>query len=65
MDLLRVSPLPFSARPVLPLCAVGVVLWAVVFSVTVFLGAMLMFWKWKLCKKQILVLRRKREFFKL
>ncbi|XP_066190417.1 tumor necrosis factor receptor superfamily member 8 isoform X1 [Sylvia atricapilla] len=37
----------------------GVVLWAVVFSVTVLLGAMLMFWKWKVCKKRVLVLRRK------
>ncbi|KAM3659560.1 tumor necrosis factor receptor superfamily member 8 [Ammospiza maritima maritima] len=37
----------------------GVVLWAVVFSLAVLLGAMLMFWKWKVCKKRILVLRRK------
>ncbi|NXH50234.1 TNR8 factor, partial [Dicaeum eximium] len=43
----------------------GVVLWAVVLSVTVLLGGMLIFWKWKVCKKQILILRRKREFFKL
>ncbi|NWY32982.1 TNR8 factor, partial [Pheucticus melanocephalus] len=43
----------------------GVVLWAVVLSLAVLLGAMLVFWKWKVCKKRILVLRRKREFFKL
>ncbi|NXO10678.1 TNR8 factor, partial [Oriolus oriolus] len=43
----------------------GVVLWAVVLSVTVLLGGMLIFWKWKVCKKRILVLRRKRKFFKL
>lgn len=65
MDLLRVPLCPFSACPVLPLCAVGVMLWAVVLPVTVLLGGMLMFWKWKVCKKRILVLRRKREFFKL
>lgn len=55
----------FSACPVLPLCAAGVVLWAVVFSLVVLLGAMLVFWKWKVCKKRVLVLRRKREFLKL
>ncbi|NXA90450.1 TNR8 factor, partial [Melanocharis versteri] len=43
----------------------GLVLWAVVLSVTVLLGGMLIFWKWKVCKKRILVLRRKCEFFKL
>ncbi|NWT55968.1 TNR8 factor, partial [Erythrocercus mccallii] len=43
----------------------GAVLWAVVLSVTVLLGGMLIFWKWKVCKKRILVLRSKREFFKL
>ncbi|NXR57308.1 TNR8 factor, partial [Rhadina sibilatrix] len=43
----------------------GAVLWAVVLPVTVLLGGTLMFWKWKVCKKRILVLRRKREFFKL
>ncbi|XP_014112706.1 PREDICTED: tumor necrosis factor receptor superfamily member 8 [Pseudopodoces humilis] len=37
----------------------GVVLWAVVLSVAVLLGGMLIFWKWKVCKKRILVLRRK------
>ncbi|CAN8198588.1 unnamed protein product [Coccothraustes coccothraustes] len=37
----------------------GVVLWAVVLSLAVLLGAMLVFWKWKVCKKRILVLRRK------
>lgn len=57
-------PSVFS-QPVLPLCAVGIVLWAVVLSVTVLLGGMLIFWKWKVCKKRILILRRKREFFKL
>ncbi|NWR21927.1 TNR8 factor, partial [Emberiza fucata] len=40
----------------------GVVLWAVVLSLAVLLGAMLVFWKWKVCKKRILVLRRKRVF---
>uniref|UniRef100_A0A8C5IM81 TNF receptor superfamily member 8 n=1 Tax=Junco hyemalis TaxID=40217 RepID=A0A8C5IM81_JUNHY len=39
----------------------GVVLWAVVFSLAVLLGAMLVFWKWKVCKKRILILRRKRS----
>ncbi|XP_063273557.1 tumor necrosis factor receptor superfamily member 8-like [Prinia subflava] len=39
----------------------GVVLWAVVLSVTVLLGALLILWKWKVCKKRILVLRRKRS----
>nr|XP_031362494.1 tumor necrosis factor receptor superfamily member 8 [Lonchura striata domestica] len=37
----------------------GVVLWAVVLSVAVLLGGTLAFWKWKVCKKRILVLRRK------
>ncbi|NWI48662.1 TNR8 factor, partial [Picathartes gymnocephalus] len=41
----------------------GVVLWAVVLSVTVLLGGMLIFWKWKVCKKRILVLRRKQCFY--
>ncbi|KAM7030708.1 tumor necrosis factor receptor superfamily member 8 isoform 1-T5 [Acridotheres tristis] len=41
--------------------AKGVMLWAVVLSVAVLLGATLMFWKWKVCKKRILVLRRKRS----
>ncbi|XP_072773492.1 tumor necrosis factor receptor superfamily member 8 [Taeniopygia guttata] len=37
----------------------GAVLWAVVLSVTVLLGGTLVFWKWKVCKKRILILRRK------
>ncbi|XP_027738376.1 tumor necrosis factor receptor superfamily member 8 [Empidonax traillii] len=37
----------------------GVVLWAVVLCVIVLLGAVLFFWKWKLCKKRILVLKGK------
>ncbi|XP_056364062.1 tumor necrosis factor receptor superfamily member 8 [Oenanthe melanoleuca] len=37
----------------------GVVLWAVLLSVAVLLGGTLVFWKWKVCKKQILILRRK------
>ncbi|XP_029818250.1 tumor necrosis factor receptor superfamily member 8 [Manacus vitellinus] len=37
----------------------GVVLWAVVLCVIVLLGAMLFFWKWKVCKKRILVLKGK------
>ncbi|NXM05787.1 TNR8 factor, partial [Tyrannus savana] len=32
----------------------GVVLWAVVLCVIVLLGAVLFFWKWKVCKKRIL-----------
>ncbi|NWW33858.1 TNR8 factor, partial [Panurus biarmicus] len=43
----------------------GAVLGALVLSVTVLLGGMLVFWKWKVCKKRMLVLRRKREFFQL
>ncbi|NXT06854.1 TNR8 factor, partial [Prunella fulvescens] len=43
----------------------GVVLWAVVLSVAVLLGGMLVLWKWKVCKKRILILRRKREFVEL
>ncbi|OWK50607.1 Tumor necrosis factor receptor superfamily member 1B [Lonchura striata] len=39
----------------------GVVLWAVVLSVAVLLGGTLAFWKWKVCKKRILVLRRKQD----
>ncbi|NXW66393.1 TNR8 factor, partial [Eurystomus gularis] len=43
----------------------GLVLWAVVLSVVVLLASMLLFWKWKFCKKRILILKAKREFFKL
>ncbi|KFP77753.1 Tumor necrosis factor receptor superfamily member 8, partial [Acanthisitta chloris] len=39
----------------------GVVLWAMVLSVAVLLGGMLLLWKWKVCKKQILVLKGKRD----
>ncbi|NXI49243.1 TNR8 factor, partial [Chloroceryle aenea] len=43
----------------------GLVLWGVVLSAIVLLVAMVLFWKWKLCKKQILILKAKREFLKL
>ncbi|NXH68091.1 TNR8 factor, partial [Hydrobates tethys] len=43
----------------------GLLLWGVVLSVIVLLVGMLLFWKWKVCKKQILILKRKREFLKL
>ncbi|NXY89648.1 TNR8 factor, partial [Alcedo cyanopectus] len=43
----------------------GLVLWGVVLSVIVLLVTMLFFWKWKVCKKQILILKAKREFLKL
>ncbi|KFQ27176.1 Tumor necrosis factor receptor superfamily member 8, partial [Mesitornis unicolor] len=41
------------------------VLWGVLLSVMVLLMGVLLFWKWKICKKQILILKRKREFLKL
>ncbi|KAK2526943.1 hypothetical protein Q9966_010764 [Columba livia] len=37
----------------------GLVLWGVVLSVIVLLVGMLLFWKWKVCKKQILILKGK------
>ncbi|NWI28290.1 TNR8 factor, partial [Sula dactylatra] len=43
----------------------GLVLWGVVLSVTVLFVGMLLFWKWKVCKKRILILKGKREFLKL
>ncbi|NXL41414.1 TNR8 factor, partial [Podilymbus podiceps] len=43
----------------------GLVLWGVVLSVIVLLGGTLLFWKWKVCKKRILILKGKREFLKL
>ncbi|KFW97363.1 Tumor necrosis factor receptor superfamily member 1B, partial [Phalacrocorax carbo] len=43
----------------------GLVLWGVVLSVTVLLVGTLLFWKWKVCKKRILILKGKREFLKL
>ncbi|KFP46712.1 Tumor necrosis factor receptor superfamily member 8, partial [Cathartes aura] len=43
----------------------GLVLWGVVLSVIVLLMGMLLFWKWKVCKKRILVFKGKREFLKL
>jgi len=45
-----------------PFCAIGLVLWGVVLSVVVLLVGMLLFWKWKVCKKRILILKGKREF---
>ncbi|NXE17960.1 TNR8 factor, partial [Ardeotis kori] len=43
----------------------GLVLWGVVLSVIVLLVGMLLFWKWKVCKKRILILKEKSEFLKL
>ncbi|KFO08771.1 Tumor necrosis factor receptor superfamily member 8, partial [Balearica regulorum gibbericeps] len=43
----------------------GLVLWGVVLSVVVLLVGMLLFWKWKVCKKRIFILKGKREFLKL
>ncbi|KFV44481.1 Tumor necrosis factor receptor superfamily member 8, partial [Tyto alba] len=43
----------------------GLVFWGVVLSVIVLLVGMLLFWKWKVCKKRILILKGKREFLKL
>ncbi|NXG19602.1 TNR8 factor, partial [Grallaria varia] len=43
----------------------GVLLWALVLCGTVLLGVLLFFWKWKVCKRRILVLKGKREFLKL
>ncbi|XP_074970107.1 tumor necrosis factor receptor superfamily member 8 [Phalacrocorax aristotelis] len=37
----------------------GLVLWGVVLSVTVLLVGTLLFWKWKVCKKRILILKGK------
>ncbi|KAM9629990.1 tumor necrosis factor receptor superfamily member 8 isoform 4-T5 [Morphnus guianensis] len=37
----------------------GLVLWAVVLSVIVLLMGMLLIWKWKVCKKRILILKGK------
>ncbi|XP_009958224.1 PREDICTED: tumor necrosis factor receptor superfamily member 8 [Leptosomus discolor] len=39
----------------------GLVLWGVVLSVIVLLVGMLLFWKWKICKKRILILKGKRS----
>ncbi|NXJ64810.1 TNR8 factor, partial [Rostratula benghalensis] len=43
----------------------GLILWGVVLSVMVLLVGMLLFWKRKVCKKRILILKGKREFLKL
>ncbi|KFP41254.1 Tumor necrosis factor receptor superfamily member 8, partial [Chlamydotis macqueenii] len=43
----------------------GLVLWGVVLSLIVLLVGMLLFWKWKVCKKRILILKEKSEFLKL
>ncbi|NXP06252.1 TNR8 factor, partial [Thinocorus orbignyianus] len=43
----------------------GLVLWGAVLSVMVLLVGMLVFWKRKVCKKRILILKGKREFSKL
>ncbi|NWU57986.1 TNR8 factor, partial [Dromas ardeola] len=43
----------------------GLVLWGVVLSVIVLLVGMLLFWKRKVCKKRMLILKGKREFLKL
>ncbi|KAM6045828.1 tumor necrosis factor receptor superfamily member 8 isoform 2-T3 [Theristicus caerulescens] len=39
----------------------GLVLWGVVLSVIVLLVGMLLFWKWKVCKKRILILKGKQH----
>ncbi|XP_062478801.1 tumor necrosis factor receptor superfamily member 8 isoform X2 [Pezoporus occidentalis] len=39
----------------------GLVLWGVVLSVMVLLLGMLSFWKWKICKQQIFILKGKRH----
>ncbi|KGL79577.1 Tumor necrosis factor receptor superfamily member 8, partial [Tinamus guttatus] len=39
----------------------GVVLWGVVLSVVVLPVSMLLFWKWKVCKRRILILKGKLE----
>ncbi|NXG76690.1 TNR8 factor, partial [Baryphthengus martii] len=54
--------LPTSAKGVV--MTGGLALWGVVLSVIVLLVAMLLFWKWKVCKR-ILILKAKREFLKL
>ncbi|KFO77283.1 Tumor necrosis factor receptor superfamily member 8, partial [Cuculus canorus] len=43
----------------------GLALWAVVLSVITLLVGMLLVWKWKGCKKRILILKGKCEFLKL
>ncbi|KFV92488.1 Tumor necrosis factor receptor superfamily member 8, partial [Eurypyga helias] len=54
---------PTSAREEMTMG--GLVLWGVVLSVIVLLVGMLLFWKRKVCKKRILILKGKREFLKL
>ncbi|KAM9521621.1 tumor necrosis factor receptor superfamily member 8 isoform 1-T1 [Guaruba guarouba] len=39
----------------------GLVLWGVILSVIMLLVGMLSFWKWKICKQQIFILKRKRH----
>ncbi|XP_065552252.1 tumor necrosis factor receptor superfamily member 8 isoform X4 [Lathamus discolor] len=39
----------------------GLVLWGVILSVIVLLVGMLSFWKWKICKQQIFILKGKRH----
>ncbi|XP_009669708.1 tumor necrosis factor receptor superfamily member 8 isoform X2 [Struthio camelus] len=39
----------------------GLVLWGVILSVIVLLAGMLLFWKWKVCKRRILILKGKRS----
>ncbi|KFP31763.1 Tumor necrosis factor receptor superfamily member 8, partial [Colius striatus] len=48
---------PTSAKE--EMTTAGLALWGVVLSVTMLLMVMLIFWKWKLCKKRILILRGK------
>ncbi|NXT84738.1 TNR8 factor, partial [Zapornia atra] len=43
----------------------GVVLWGVILSAVVLLVGMLLFWKWKVCKKRMFILKGKREFLRL
>uniref|UniRef100_A0A8B9S7S6 TNF receptor superfamily member 8 n=1 Tax=Apteryx owenii TaxID=8824 RepID=A0A8B9S7S6_APTOW len=41
----------------------GLVLWGVVLSVIVLLVGMLLFWKWKVCKRRILILKGKPHLY--
>ncbi|XP_049667967.1 tumor necrosis factor receptor superfamily member 8 [Accipiter gentilis] len=43
----------------------GLVLWAVVLSVIVLLVGMLLIWKWKVCKKRILILKGKPHLYSI
>ncbi|KFO87962.1 Tumor necrosis factor receptor superfamily member 8, partial [Buceros rhinoceros silvestris] len=55
----RAGTFPTAAKGETPMG--GLVLWAVVLSVIVLLLGTLLFWKWKICKKRILILKAKRS----